>query len=80
MVIRSWCCRAHSLDEVGLAKGGQLGQKRLARLYLSTKFHPQACGQILDSSSFPYSLITPETYFGRGSYGHPKLALHMSSN
>ena len=46
-------CRAHSLDEVGLAKGGQLGQKRSPRLYLSTKFHPQACGQMLDSRSFP---------------------------
>ena len=31
MVIRSWHCRAHSLDEVGSAKGGQLDQGRSAR-------------------------------------------------
>ena len=31
MVVRSWGCRAYSLDEVGLAKGGQLGQRRSAR-------------------------------------------------
>ena len=74
MVIRSWRCQAHSLDEFGSAKGGQLGQKRSARLYLSTKCHPQACGQILDSRSFPQSLRTTETDFGRESYGHPKLA------
>ena len=80
MVIQSWHCRAQSLDEVSSAKGCQLGQKRSARIYLSTKFHPQACGKILDSSIFPYSLRTPETDFGRGSYGHSKLALHMSSN
>ena len=34
MVIRSWHCRAHSLDEVSSAKGCQLGKKRSARLYL----------------------------------------------
>ena len=80
MVIRSWRCRAHSLDEVDSAKGGQVGQKRFAQLYLSTKCHLQACGQILDSRSFPLSLRTPKTNFGRGSYGHQKLALHFSSN
>ena len=74
MVIRSWRCRAHSLDKVGSAKGGHLGQKRLALVYLSTKFHPHACGQILDSRSFPLSLRTPETDFRRGSYGRPKMA------
>ena len=79
MVIRSWHYRANSLDEASSAKGYQLGQKRSAQLYLSTKCHPKACGQILDSRSFPYSLRTPETDFGQGSYGHPKLTLHMSS-
>ena len=53
MVIRSWHCRAHSLDEVSSAKGCELGQKRSAKLYLSTKFHIKACGKILDSRSFP---------------------------
>ena len=80
MVIRSWHCRAHSLDEISSAKGCQLGQKRSSRLDLSTKCHPQTCSQILDSRSFPYSLRTPEKDFGRGSYGHSKLALHMSKN
>ena len=72
MVIQSWHCRAHSLYEVSSAKGCQLGQKRSAQLYLSTKCHPHACGKIIDSRTLPYSLRTPETDIGRGSYGHPK--------
>ena len=80
MVIRRLHCRTHSLDEVSSAKGCQLSQKRSAPLYLSTKYHPQACGQILDSRRFSYSLRKPETDFGQGSYGHLKLALHISSN
>ena len=44
---------SHSLDEVGSAKGGQLGQKRSARIYLRTKCYPQEFSQIIDSRSFP---------------------------
>ena len=37
MVIRSWRCRAYSLDEVDSAKGGQLGQRRSAWIYFEHK-------------------------------------------